>query len=157
MPFLLLCGMGFSAFFAGLGTVVWSLLLISIPFQSRFSFNGRDVSRPDFVASMWPFFAVYFLVLVAFGAVAYSLWKERTWSREAMAGFWVALGLTAFGAQSIEPAPQADFLSGIAAIGFCAILALWYLYGKRSVRAYFSAIRTQASDGLESDSSAARA
>src|SRR5262245_51253138 len=112
MPFLLLAGMGLSAFMAGVGALAYLGMVIVIPFSNSFTMNDVPVTRSAFLEEMWPFFLAYPLLLAAFGLVAYGLWREKTWSREVMMAFWLLGAAASVIVQFVSPAASGDFLAG---------------------------------------------
>ena len=142
-PFLLLGGMGFSAFFAGVETLAYAALVVMVPFSKTYSLERQHVSRGEFFSAMWPFFLAYPVVLASFGGVAVGLWREREWAREAMTGFWlVGAGATVI-AQFVSPQPPSDFAAGLASFLFIAALAAWCLCGTAGVLAYYRAVNAR--------------
>ncbi len=144
MPFLMLCGMGLSAFMAGLGAVVYTLILVVAALgNGPYTVNGESVDRTTFFSSMGPFFLAYPLALAAFGIVAYAFWRERPWGRAIVMAFWLALFLATLLVQLMEPQPTGDFLSGLLVLLFCWAIAAWYFYSKSSVVAYYKAVEAK--------------
>jgi hypothetical protein len=140
MPFLLLAGMGLSAFMTGVGALAYVGIVIMIPFSKSFTMNDVPVTRSAFLAESWPFFVTYPLLLAAFGLVAYGLWRERPWSRDIMMALWLLGAAASVILQFVTPAPRGDFLAGLFSMALCAGLAGWYLYGTATVRSYYQAL-----------------
>ncbi len=144
MPFLLLCGMGFSAFMAGIGLLVLILMVPMLVFGSSFTFNGEAVSRAEFLARSWPLLLFWPLLMGLVGAIAYGLLRERSWSRSCILAFW---GISAIA--QVPLAFQADssgmeLVSALLAFAILGGCAVWYLYGKTNVIAYYHAIGQRA-------------
>ena len=145
MPLLLLCGMGFFAFFTVVGSIAYILTLLAALLGSGgFTVNGVPTNRAGFFAEAWPTLVAFPPALLAFGAIVYGLWRERPWSRAAMMGFWAAVVLISIGAQFYYPDDTATFIAGLAMTGLLWVVAWWYCYRKRSVAAYFSVIASRA-------------
>jgi hypothetical protein len=147
MPFLLLCGMGLSAFFAGVGTLAYLGLTIGSLFSEAFTFNGQSVGRDEFWRHMWPFFVAYPVLLAAFGTVAFALWKERLWSREAIMAWWALAAVAEIIVLIVTPekVPVGTILMSLIWLAGCWGVAAWYLYGKANVQAYYAAVLQQGS------------
>ena len=144
MPFLLLCGMGFSAFFAGVGTFVLTLMVPIMVFgNGPFTSNGVEVDKATFLRDAAPTFLIMPLFLALYGAVAYGLWKERPWTRTVMAGCWVALVVASILATFLVPSEDSDAVISVTSMVLMTGFAAWYLYGKGSVIAYYRAIEEQ--------------
>lgn len=143
MPFLLACLMGFLAFFAALGAVVYvGIVLTGLLGDGPFTVNERPVSRAGFFAAMWPLFAALPVAIGAAASAAYGLRRERPWARPLLLGYGalnaaLALGLAAAEGRAVDLAAAACW--GALAVGFPA----WYLYRKRSVVAYFRAVEAK--------------
>jgi hypothetical protein len=137
MPFLLLCGMGLSAFFAGVGTLAFCGITLGSLFTNSFTFNGQSVSGAEFWRHMWPFFLAYPLVLAAFGVIAFALWKERIWAREAIMGFWAITAAAEVVVLIVTPekVPGGTIIMTMLWLACCWGAAAWYLYGKANVQA----------------------
>ncbi len=141
MPLLLLCGMGFFAFFTAVGTIAYTfLLLAALAGGGGFSFNGVPTDRAGFFAEAWPTLVAFPPLLILLGSIAYGLWRERPWSRLAMMGFWAAIVLVSVAAQLFQPDGTATFLAGLVMTSVMWAVAWWYCYRKRSVAAYYSVI-----------------
>jgi hypothetical protein len=141
MPFLLLCGMGFSTFFAGIGALAYMAILLMLPFTTHFTLNGQSVTRPEFLASIWPLLLAYPFPLVLFGTIAYALWREKPWTRTLMMGLWGLGAVAAIAAPALDSDSQSNFPPGIIGLVLCAAVASWYLYGSKAVRSYYAALR----------------
>lgn len=141
MPFLLLCGMGFGAFFAMVALLVVAGMVVLLPFTSQYTYNGLPVTRAEFLQKSWPLLVAFPVAAGCALAIVYALWRELAWSRRAIIAYWVvtlvALSLTAIISGSAE-----DLLTSVAMFGGIVGLLSWYLYRKPSVRAYYSAIRS---------------
>lgn len=143
MPFLLLCGMGLSALFAGVGVVAYAAITIGALFGNTFTFNGQAVSRAQFWHGMWPFFVAYPLVLAGFGIIALALWKERRWAREAIMALWAVAAAAEVVALIVTPeqVPGATIVLTMMWLACCWGTAALHLYGKANVHAYYEALR----------------
>ncbi|HET8701826.1 MAG TPA: hypothetical protein VFL97_09200 [Nitrococcus sp.] len=139
MPFLLMAGMGFSAFFSAVWALV-SLLMIPITlFGGNYTVNGVPATRAEFWQASAPVFLGVGAVGVLSGAIAYTLWAERPVSRALMMGFWALSGLVA--AISLAWSGEVGaMLGGLAETAVLAAVAYWYLYVKPNVKAYYSAL-----------------
>jgi hypothetical protein len=144
MPLLLLCGMGFFAFFTAVGTIAYTVILFAaLTGGGGFSVNGVPTDRAGFFAQAWPTLIAFPPLLALFGSIVYGLWRERLWSRQAMMGFWAAIVLVSIAAQFMQPDDTATFVASLSMTGVMWAVAWWYCYRKRSVVAYFSAIKSR--------------
>lgn len=140
MPFLLLCGMGFGAFFAVVAVVVVGGMLLMLPFTSDYTYNGLPVTRAEFMQKSWPLLVGFPVAAGCVLAIVYALWRELPWSRRAIIAYWVVT-LVALSLMAIISGSTEDLLTSVAMFGGIVGLLSWYLYRKPSVRAYYSAIR----------------
>jgi hypothetical protein len=143
MPLLLLCGLGFSAFFSGLGAFVLTIFAIWLPFSSSYSIEGHAVTRAQFFADSWPIWVAFPPFLLLFAAIAYALWRELPWSRQLMVAFWggnllLGVGLAAWGPVH-DPGEWPQLAIYLIIIG----IVWWYLYRKPSVVAYYRVLEEQ--------------
>jgi hypothetical protein len=145
MPFLLLCGMALSTFFAGVGALAYSGILLGSLVTEKFTYNDHPVSRDEFFRQTLPFLIAYPLVLATFGVIAYALWKERRWAREAIMVFWGLSAATQLVVISVTPerVSGTTIVTSLLWLAGCWGLAAWYLYGKGNVQAYYEALAAQ--------------
>ncbi len=158
MPLLLLCGMGFFAFFTAVGTIAYIVILFAaLAGGGGFSVNGVPTDRAGFFAQTWPTLIAFPPLLVLFGSIVYGLWRERSWSRRATMGFWAAIVLASIAAQLVQPEDTPTFLASLVMTGVMWAVAWWYCYRKRSVVAYYTAIlsRTATTNSMPGYDSAA--
>ena len=87
MPFLLMCGMGFTMFFACLAVLAFVVLVVMLPFSGSYSIDGHAVSRAEFLAREWPLLVAWPILAGGIVSIAYALWKELPWSRPVMMAF----------------------------------------------------------------------
>jgi hypothetical protein len=116
------------------------LFLALAPFDlGSYSINETAVSGPEFlrrIGILWTAMSLSCL------AIAYALWKDLEWSREAIMFFWLVTTVT------LVVSAKQDGQSVIGSLftgGFCATLAAWYLYGRDRVSAYYRGLRASAS------------
>jgi hypothetical protein len=149
MPFALLCGMALSAFFAGVGALAYTAIVIGSLFTERFTFNDHPVSRGEFFRQTLPFLLAYAIILGAFGVISFALWKERLWAREAIMVFWGLTAATQLVVISVTPEKVSGgtIVATLLWVAGCWGLAAWYLYGKGNVCAYYLALARQAVPG----------
>jgi hypothetical protein len=144
MPFLLLCGMGFSAFFASLGTLIFiPMALVMLLGDGPFRSNDVVVDKATFLADAAPLLIIFPIVLAAYGTVAYGLWKERRWTRTVIMGFWAVLFAGMVGVAVFVPSGDQNVVGSLISFLFMWGIAAWYCYGKRSVLEYYQAIEAQ--------------
>jgi hypothetical protein len=143
MPLLLLCGLGFSAFFSALGAFVLTVFAIWLPFSSSYSIEGHAVTRAQFFAASWPILVAFPPLLLLFAAIAYALWRELPWSRPLIVAFWGANLL--FGAGVATWGPVRDPAEWAPVLMYLIIIAIvwWYLYRKPAVVAYYRVLEEQ--------------
>jgi hypothetical protein len=139
MPLLLLCGMGFGAFFAGLSLLVVGGILVMLPFTSTFTVNGASATRAEFIQQSWPLLVGFPIASGCALAVVYALWRELPWSRGAILGYWIVV-LVAVCVMAIVTGEAVDLLPSILMFGSVIALLSWYLYRKPNVRAYYDAL-----------------
>jgi hypothetical protein len=139
MPFLLLCGMGFGAFFVTVAFLVLAGMLVMLPFSSEYTVNAVPVTRVEFMQKSWPLLVVFSLAAGYLLAVVYALWRELAWSRRAIIAYWL-LSLVMVCLMAIISGNAADLVANVAMFGSVIALLWWYLYRKPTVRAYYSAL-----------------
>lgn len=135
MPFLLMAGMVLSAFIAVVGGLAFGLQFIA---GSSWTALVGDAGASDLVERLHngSLLTVGFTVLIGF--IAWGLWREKSWTRHLMVGFW---GLTLVVAAVLSVRGLSNWGSGcMPLIGMG--LATAYLYGKQNVRAYYRALET---------------
>lgn len=141
MPLLLLCGMGLLAFFVAVGSIAYTVIaLVSLLGHGPFTVNDSPVSKAEFIHTIWPILAFYPLGLLALGAMAYALWRERAWSRPAMMAFWLVAVAATIIEQFVTPEDIPTFIITVITLLLSATIAAWYLYRKRSVASYYRAV-----------------
>jgi len=132
-PLLLTIGMYVAPAFSGL----FLLLVILAPFNAAtYTVNGERVTGMEFLRSGGLIFG---LGSAAALAAAYAIWRERSWSRWAMVGFWVAQLAGGIGVGWADSG-----LSGaaraVASLLLVVIVAWWYLFEKENVVEYYRAL-----------------
>jgi hypothetical protein len=145
MPFVLLCGMTLSAFVAGAGALAYTAIVVGSLFTEKFTFNDQPVSRGEFFRQALPFLLAYPTILIAFGVIAFALWKERLWAREAMMVFWGLAAATQLIVISVTPEKVSGgtIVATVLWLAGCWGFAAWYLYGKVNVCAYYVELAKQ--------------
>ena len=134
-PLLLTLGMFGSAFF---GPVV-CLFMVLAPFNiGTYSIDNEQIRGPEFLRRAGVGFGSMGLICIL---ISYALWRERSWARPLMLLFWgVAYSMTIVSEVKGPPGQL-----GITIFFAAALLAVaaWYLYGKKSVKAYYGALNQQ--------------
>jgi hypothetical protein len=142
MPLLLLCGLGFSAFFSALGVIVFTIFAFTIPFTSSYSVDGRAATRAEFVAASWPLLGILPLLLL-FAGIAYTLWRELPRSRVLILFFWGANLIVVVGLEIWGPIKERGDWTPALVYPILIALVWWYLYRKAAVVAYYRALEEQ--------------
>ena len=149
MPLLLLCGFGLSAFFSVLGTIAFTVMVITLPFSSSYSIDGHPATRAEFLHFSWPLFVVFPPVLLLFATIAYALWRERPWSRRLMLAFWGVNVVAGIGMALSTFAQESGAWASVFLYLVLLVVAWWYLYRKRNVAAYYRLLEEQATAGSQ--------
>ena len=137
MPILFVIGQWISLFTGGM----FLLLTALAPFDlGTFSISGEEMPGPVFLQRGGWLMGVVGAILVG---IAVGLLRERPWARGLMVLYWLAFTLLAFIGDRSDIA--ALVTSGLAML-CCMAVAVWYLFGKANVRAYFEARAANASD-----------
>lgn len=84
-PLLLTLGMGFTAFWAAVGLLV---LLVSALGNGTYTIDEQPVTRREYFSHPGTL-ALFGLVPFA-AALAWAMWRERSWTRHVMLGGWLA-------------------------------------------------------------------
>jgi len=125
-PMLLTIGMYVAPAFGGLFLLI---VLAAALGAGDYTIDGEAVTGLEFLRRAGVFYA-------ALGgsalAAAYAIWQERSWSRWAIAGFWVVQIAGAVGEAGIKGAAGA-----VAAMLLALIVVGWYLFDKDNVVAYY--------------------
>ena len=136
MPLLMTVGMVGSGLFAGLA-------LIMIPAAAFGNITYSLFERPVTAAEYWrsPAGPVLVVVTVWLGAIAVGFRRERLWARPGAAFFW--FGIAALSPVMARSAPAGSFPVWAFVIQPAAfgLFAIWYFYSKRSVVAYYAALK----------------
>jgi hypothetical protein len=143
MPFLLLCAMGFCAFFAVVGTLAYLGILLSLLGDGPFTVNERPVTRAGFLAAIWPLLVALPPALASAAGVAYGLRRERPWSRPVLLGFGILNGLLSVGL-ALGQGDVGDVLTAGLWTALVVGMPAWYLYRKGAVVAYYHAVTAKA-------------
>ena len=132
-PLLLTIGMYVAPAFSGF----FLLLVILAPFNAAtYTVNGEAVTGMEFLRSGGLLFG---LASAAALAAAYAIWRERSWSRWAMVGFWATQLAGSMGVGWAN-AGLSGAASAVASLLFAVILAWWYLFEKENVVEYYRAL-----------------
>ena len=140
MPFALMCGMGLSALFAGVTGLVLLAFVVMIPFTHTFTVNDVPATRGEFLRFFLPLFAGFAAAATTTGAVAYGLWRERSWSRPVMMAFWGVAVLMAAGVAVFADGTMSESILALVELLVIAAVAYWYLYHRPGVVAYYAAL-----------------
>jgi hypothetical protein len=121
--------------FGILFTVPFAAVLVTIP---RIAHGGGStpMSSPVIATAL----SIVLVAVLAF-AIAFGLWREKSWARPLMVAFWIAHGVQDFlvfrADSSVRPlAGPLIFLSSVPFF----FIAIWYLYGKENVVAYYASL-----------------
>ena len=139
MPFLLLCGIGFSAMFGTISIATVATILLMTPFVSTFTVNEEPATRAQFLSFAAPILLAFLALAAAALGIVWALWKELPWSRPAILAFWL-VGLFTLPGLALESGDAGDLRSTVATWGVLTACVWWYLYGKRTVVTYYRAI-----------------
>jgi len=143
MPLLLLCGLGFSAFFSGLGAFILTIFAIWLPFSSSYSVDGHAATRAQFFAASLPILVAVPPLLLLFAAIAYALWRELQWSRPLIVAFWCANLLLGAGLATWGPVHDPEAWAPLPIYLIIIAIVWWYLYRKPAVVAYYRVLEEQ--------------
>jgi hypothetical protein len=143
MPLLLLCGLGFSAFFSALGALVFTFFAISLPFSSSYTVDGHAATRAQFFAVSLPILVAFPPILLLFAAIAYALWREMPWSRPLILAFWGANLLFSAGLATWGPVHDRGEWAPVPMYLIMIAIVWWYLYRKSTVVAYYRVLEEQ--------------
>jgi hypothetical protein len=133
-------GMRLSAIFVGLCALVYLRLLLALLGNGHFTINGERVTPEAFVATAWPFYAAYPLLLVGGASIPYAFWRERRWGRRAVMAYWFSGVIIIITLQLIERVPAGRFLNLLLTVLLCWAVAALYFYGNKAVNAYYRAL-----------------
>jgi hypothetical protein len=128
-PLLLTLGLGFITIWLCAGVLVF---LVAVLGNGPYRVNGEQVTKAQFFSDPLAFSVAPIFIVAAW--VAWGLWRERSWARPLMLGYWFVVS-----APSIFP-PNVDSATRIGGILFLVgglTVAGWYLYGRPNVVAYF--------------------
>ena len=132
-PLLLTIGMYVAPGFGGL----FLLLVLLAPFNAAtYTINGEQVSGMEFLRGGGLLFG---LAGAAAVAAAYGIWRERSWSRWAMGGFWVAQLGGGIGVGWADSGLGGS-VKAIGSLLLPILLAWWYLFDKENVVDYYRAL-----------------
>ena len=132
-PLLLTIGMYVVPAFSGL----FLLLVLLAPFNAAtYTINGEAVTGMEF---LWGGGLLYGLSSAAALAAAYGIWRERSWSRWAMVGFWIAQVAGAIGVGWAK-AGLGGAAGAVASLLVFMVVAWWYLFEKDNVVEYYRAL-----------------
>jgi len=124
-----------SAFF---GAVVCLFMLLA-PFNiGTYSINDGQLSGPEFLRRVGVGFGAIGLICIL---ISFALWRERSWARPMMLLFWVVLNAMTIGLELNGPQEQLGFMIFFVIVQLA--FASWYLYGKKSVQAYYRVLNQQ--------------
>lgn len=144
-PALLTMAMVFFFLFSAMTLIIVPLMLLSS--GGSYSINGVAVTHDEFVARSRVFIIGFPLLAIYVGAMAFALYQQRPWSRPLLAVYLPLVGILTILSNSeamiSHPQPGAGGDVAASAIGLAvlSLVAVWYLYRKRSVVAYYRAIQ----------------
>jgi uncharacterized membrane protein HdeD (DUF308 family) len=133
-PALLVLGQVVMTFMAG-------IFLLFLPMASfnvgSYSIGDQQMDGHDFVRHGGAL--AFGLVGLAFGVIAYGLWRDRPWTRPLMLAYWPVVAAVLVAVAWNDP----DFAENVAVACVSGVIetavAGWYLYRKANVVAYFEA------------------
>jgi len=112
-------------------------LLFLAPFNAaNYTINGEPVSGTEFLRHAGLLFATLGLCSLA---IAYAIWRERSWSRWAIIGFWAAQLAGAVGLGWAESG-LGGAAAAVASLLLIVLLVAWYLFGKEDVVEYYRSL-----------------
>jgi len=116
------------------------LLLLMAPFNAAtYTINGEAVSGPEFLRHAGLLFATLGFCALAIG---YAIWRERWWSRWAIAAFWVVQLAGALGLGWAD-AGLGGAASAVASLLLVLVLVGWYVFGKENVVEYYRSLERE--------------
>ena len=130
-PALLTVGMVFSTLFGACFLLGFGCAVFDI---GSFNIDGEPVSAREFLAHSGVILFVFGSVLLA---IAFSIWKDKPWSRWMIVFFWLCGAAIGIGT-SLSSADDL-FQVVFSWVVFMAI-SVWYLFGKRTVREYYRSL-----------------
>lgn len=133
-PLLLTIGMYVAPTFGGL----FLLLVLMAAFDAgTYSIDGEIVTGPEFLGRAGVLYAALGGSAVA---AAYAIWRERSWSRWAIVGFWLVqvAGAVGFG---LADSGVGGVAAAIASYLLVLILVGWYLFDKENVVEYYRSLQ----------------
>ena len=133
-PSLLVIGQLGTTFAGGLFLLLFVVALFG---RGTFSINNEPVSSSEFLRRAG---AAWLIITASMLAIAYGLWRERSWARPLMVAWWangivIPIFLSLHGEW-----PIADAVWSGAQCLIASVLAYLYLYRKDNVVAYFEAL-----------------
>jgi CHASE2 domain-containing sensor protein len=138
IPLLIKCGWAFMGLWAGTMYITAGVVLFGAAIDAIA--NGLApirMTRDDILD------ASGFIVFAAVsGPFAWGVWKERSWTREAVMAFWSCLVLIVVAGMFLQP--HSDDARTLLYVLICAGFAVWYFYGKRNVVLYYDELRVRA-------------
>ena len=136
MPFLMVLGMGIAAFAAAVTALLVPLALVGL---MPLTIDGAEA---EFGSLLWLSGVLLFTVVgVLMGAIAYGFRNERLWVRPLPVYWWVGSALMGgVAAVSAPAAERGEWLGLVFQSLLFGGIALWYFYGKSSVREYYATI-----------------
>ncbi|MEO6210080.1 MAG: hypothetical protein ABIQ10_08155 [Gemmatimonadaceae bacterium] len=112
------------------------------------------VSRAEFMRREGVFLAVFPIVVIFMGLIAYGLYDQRPWTRRLLAWYWPCVGVFFLAAPcTFDPMRWPEAISVFVECAAFSLLACWYLYRKRSVVGYYETLE-QAKRDASRDASA---
>jgi len=103
--------------------------------------NGNEVSPWEAFNYGWPFFLGIIVWGFVHGIIAYSLWFQRTWAREAIIAFNVFIPILFV--LAVIFIPISPDLIVILFLIILLMFSAWYLYFKSNVVNYFDSLEEQ--------------
>lgn len=129
-PMLLTIGMYVAPAFGGL----FLLIVLAAAFGAGdYTIDGEAVTGSEFLRRAG---VLYAAVGGSALAAAYAIWQERSWSRWAIVGFWIAQIAGAVGFGWAEGGITGA-VGAVAAMLLTLVVVGWYLFDKDNVVAYY--------------------
>lgn len=133
-PFFIKLGTLFSPL-AGAFCFLMALVALSAGPLITYEINEQPVTQAYFASHALPPIVLAGGVLLAIG---YGFWKERSWSRELVMGFWLLVGVCVLALTAYAPPTKKMFALGDLVIDVG--IAVWYFYFKPNVVEYYRSL-----------------
>jgi hypothetical protein len=138
MPLALKLAMWWCALWPVMISIFLIAVFLSALFVGKYQVNGKEASVFQFLQASWGLFLGFVGFGTMQGILAYALWTQKRWAREFMIGFLIAfvsffILITVLNWTEMQGSFTEEAIVLIILLG----IAVWYLYVKRNVVAYF--------------------